>query len=490
MMNCTPPARRSRRSQPLAYASLLASALASATHSHAAAPGVPALGGSAAGYVEYAVDSLPQHFTGPGISAFDNTPIDNAITDAGAELGRVLFYDPRLSHNDGTSCASCHTQATGFTDSEQFSEGFEGGLTGRHSMGLSNARWYESGRFFWDERAATLEDQVLGPIQDAVEMGSDLTQLVSELNDTEYYPVLFERAFGDSNVTSDRMAKAMAQFVRSMASYQSPFDRAVAAGSVASPNFAAVDDIENPTEVTAGHALFQQECAGCHRTVAQAANETHNIGLPRIDADGDGELDSDDGAGDQQFKVPSLRNIAMRGRFMHDGRFQTLAEVVEFYSSGVTNNGDRLGVGLRVGGFGFSETEKAALVAFLESLTDEEFLMSELFSNPLVALDGDYDGSGVVDDDDRLAWAAQFGLGEEDVSGPLMADGNGDGVVDAADYSIWRDNLGTRWDDAVAALAQAVPEPSTWLLAMLALATPRRRARREPLALYSPNSSV
>lgn len=472
-MNSTLPARR-----PLGSSLFIGVALATATPLFAAAPGVPSLGATAAGYVDYAVDSLPQHFTGPAISAIDNTPVDNAITDAGAELGRVLFYDPRLSHNDGTSCASCHTQATGFTDSDQFSEGFEGGLTGRHSMGLSNARWYESGRFFWDERAATLEDQVLGPIQDAVEMGSDLTQLVAELNDTEYYPVLFERAFGDSAVTSDRMSKAMAQFVRSMASYQSPFDRAVEAGSIASPNFAAVDDIENPTQVAAGHALFQQECAGCHRTVAQVGDNTHNIGLPRIDADGDGQLDDDDGAGNQQFKVPSLRNIAMRGRFMHDGRFQTLAEVIEFYSSGVTNNGSRLGVGLQVGGFGFTEAQKASLVAFLESLTDEEFLMSELFSNPLVALAGDYDGSGVVDDDDRLAWAADFGLTEEDVSGPLMSDGNGDGVVDAADYTVWRDNFGARWDDAVAALAQAVPEPATWLLVGIALVGCRRREKR------------
>lgn len=457
---------------------VLAGSLLALSYAHAEAPGVPSLGSSPAGYVEYAVDSLPQHFTNPVINGFDNTPVDNPITDAGAELGRVLFYDPRLSHNDGTACASCHTQETGFTDEAQFSVGFEGGLTGRHSMGLSNARWYESGRFFWDERAATLEDQVLGPIQDAVEMGSDLTQLVAELNDTEFYPVLFERAFGDSAVTSDRMAKAMAQFVRSMASYQSPFDRAVEAGSIASPNFAAVDDIDSPTQVSAGHALFQQECAGCHRTAAQVGDDTHNIGLPRIDADGDGQLDTDDGAGDQQFKVPSLRNIAMRGRFMHDGRFQSLEEVIEFYSSGVTNNGDRLGPGLQAGGFGFSEAEKAALLAFLETLTDTAFLTSELFSNPLVSLGGDFDGSGVVDSDDYEAWKAEYGLTAEEVSGPLMADGNNDGVVDGADYTIWRDNFGARWDDAVTVLAQAVPEPATWLLACFAVSLVRRRTKR------------
>ncbi len=432
-------------------------------------PGVPSLESSAADYVDYSVDSLPSHFTTAQLNGvFDNTPVDNPITNAGAELGRVLFYDARLSHNNGTACASCHTQETGFADPAQFSEGFEGGLTGRHSMGLSNARWYAGGRFFWDERAATLEDQVLGPIQDAVEMGSDLTQLVAELNDTEFYPTLFQRAFGDSEVTSDRMSKALAQFVRSMASYQAPFDQAIQAGSSAAPNFAAVDSIEDPAAASAGHTLFNNRCAGCHRTDAQVADNTHNIGLDATN--------TDEGAGDGEFKVPSLRNIARRGRFMHDGRFQSLEEVIEFYSSGIENNPD-LSRGATAGGFGFTETQKANLLAFLETLTDEEFLMSELFSNPLVALAGDYDGSGVVDAADRDAWMAAFGLTDADVSGPLAADGNGDGVVDAADYTVWRDNLGARWDDAMTVLAQAVPEPSTWLLLTMAaglMISPRR----------------
>lgn len=431
--------------------------------------GVPALAANAAGYEAYSSDeALPDHFTTPQMqNVFDNTPADNAITDAGAELGRVLFYDGRLSHNNGTACASCHTQETGFADPDQFSTGFEGGHTGRHSMGLSNARWYASGRFFWDERAATLEEQVLGPIQDAVEMGSDLGELVAELNDTEFYPVLFNRAFGDSAVTSERMSLALAQFVRSMASYQAPYDRAVTAGGNGAPDF-NVEGVANPTQAAAGHALFGRSCAGCHRTDAQVADVTHNIGLPLIDADGDGEIDDDAGAGDREFKVPSLRNIAVRGRFMHDGRFQSLAEVIEHYSSGVTNNGEPLGVGLRQGGFGFTTADKAALLAFLETLTDTEFLMSELFSNPLVTLAGDYDGSGVVDEADRDAWMAAFGMTDADVSGPLAADGNGDGRVDAADYSVWRDNLGARWDDNLAALAQAVPEPAALLLAAIA----------------------
>ena len=474
--------RQPRRRSALTLVGTLSSLVLSGSGATAQAPGVPAVASTAAEYVEYAVDDLPSHLTTAQLNNnFDNTPADNPITDAGAELGRVLFYDARLSHNNGTACASCHTQETGFADPDQFSTGFEGGLTGRHSMGLSNARWYASGRFFWDERAATLEDQVLGPIQDEVEMGSDLTQLVAELNETEFYPTLFERAFGDSEITSDRMSQALAQFVRSMASYQSPFDQAIQAGSSESPDFAAVDSIDNPTQVADGHALFNQSCGGCHRTDAQVANATHNIGLPVIDADGDGVLDVDDGAGDGEFKTPSLRNIAVRGRYMHDGRFESLAEVIEHYSTGVTPNGNPLGVGLRPGGFRFTEEEKTALLAFLQTLTDTEFLMSELFSNPLVTLGGDYNGDGVVDMDDLAALQADYGQTDEDVSGPLMADGNADGVVDAADYTLWRDNLGARWDDAWA-LAAAIPEPAAiGLLAIGIAAAPlRRRAPARP----------
>lgn len=446
----------------------------------ATAPGVPSIASTSADYVDYAETSLPPWFSNPVMQANDNTPVDNPITNDGAELGRVLFYDPRLSHNDGTACASCHTQSNGFSDTAVLSEGFEGGLTGRHSMGLANARYYQNGRFFWDERAATLEDQVLGPIQDTVEMGSNLTDLVSELNQTEYYPALFQRAFGDSTVTSDRMAKAMAQFVRAMVSYQSPFDEAIAAGGVGgSPNFAAIASISDPALVEDGHVQFEQDCSGCHRTQAQIADRTHNIGLDATN--------TDDGAGDGEFKVPSLRNIADRGRYMHDGRFETLEEVIEFYSTGIENNPDLANV-LAPGGFGYTTYEKESLLAFLETLSDSTFLTSDLFSDPFVTLDGDYNGDGVVDMDDYTVWSSDYGMADGDVSGPLWADGNGDGLVDAADYSLWRDNLGARWDDGItlSALSEAVPEPSTLLLLAIAssvAATRRTRLRSRPLPL-------
>ncbi|MEM6330524.1 MAG: cytochrome c peroxidase [Planctomycetota bacterium] len=430
-------------------------------------PGVPSLPSTSFDYVGYAVENLPSWYDTPQLRNANNTPADNPITNAGAELGRVLFYDPRLSHNDGTSCASCHVQANGFSDPNQLSIGFDGGLTGRHSMGLSNAVFYRPGSFFWDERADTLEAQVLMPIQDQVEMGSTLEQLTGEnsgspgeLGQTEFYPELFARAFGDSQITSERMAQAMAQFVRSMVTYQSRFDQALAADDLG--------DVLNTDEL-AGHALFANRCAGCHRTDAQIANTTHNIGLDAVDTDA--------GAGDGEFKVPSLRNVAVRDGFMHDGRFQTLEEVIEFYSTGVQDNAN-LSPGMQVGGFGFTEQQQQQLLAFLNTLTDEAFLSSELFSDPFVQLAGDYNGDGVVDADDFQVWLTTVGSTEGDTDGLLWADGNLDGVVDQADYAVWRNNLGARWDDGLAPLGlAAVPEPGS--LALLAagvgLAWPRRK---------------
>ena len=150
----------------------------------------------------YSDPELPTHFRTQLVQSFDNTPLDNIISDAVATLGRVLFYEKQLSANDSIACASCHIQANGFSDPNQFSSGFQGGLTDRNSMSLANSQYYERGHFFWDERAGTLEDQILVPIQDDVEMGITLEQAESKLIAQNYYPFLFQEAFGDTNVTA------------------------------------------------------------------------------------------------------------------------------------------------------------------------------------------------------------------------------------------------------------------------------------------------
>ena len=149
----------------------------------------------------------------------DNTPAHNPVTDHGATLGRVLFYEKGLSKNNTISCASCHKQEKAFSDDAIFSEGWEGHETGRHSMGIINGKYYYSGKFFWDERVASLEQQTLMPIQDSVEMGLTLNEMEERLKGLPYYKPLFTSAFGNDEITSEKAAMAMTQFIRSIVSY-------------------------------------------------------------------------------------------------------------------------------------------------------------------------------------------------------------------------------------------------------------------------------
>lgn len=325
---------------------------------------------------------LPTYYRNGPTAATDNTPADNTITNAGATLGRVLFYDVKLSANDSISCASCHQQEHGFSDPNQLSVGFEGGLTARHSMGLANARFYQRSRFFWDERAATLEEQVLLPIQDDIEMGMTLTELERKLADTPYYPVLFSEAFGDETITSDRISKALAQFVRSIVSFNTKFDTAFTGGG--NGNFEAVyteQELQGlilfgQGDNRAGRALG---CVRCHGTRGHVSDTVHNNGL-------DITVTGDDGAGDKRFKAPSLRNIALTAPYMHDGRFETLEEVVNFYDNSVQshpNLDNRLAApGGQARRLNMTNDEKMALIAFLHTLTDETMRADIKFSDP------------------------------------------------------------------------------------------------------------
>ena len=322
---------------------------------------------------------LPEHFRvggGPGgpVSNTDNTPASNPTTDAGATLGRVLFYDPRLSVDDRVSCASCHIQAVGFADTARFSRGVNGARTPRHSMPLGNARFYQRGRFFWDERAATLEAQVLQPIQDPGEMALTLRQAVAKVEASSYYAPLFAAAFGSAEVTTDRIARALSQFVRSMVTGNAKFDNAFAAGRP--PDFAGAFTAQE----LAGFQLFTGAagCVRCHATNAQVGVNVMNNGLDAVVTDA--------GAGGGRFKAPSLRNIGVRNHFMHDGRFTTLEQVVAHYDTGVqagptvdarllAPNGQPIRLNL-------SADQRAALVAYLHTLTDPTFLSDVRFSDP------------------------------------------------------------------------------------------------------------
>lgn len=355
--------------------------------------------------VDYLRFTRPGYIKPSELKQLDNTPEKNPLTNAGATLGKVLFYDTHLSRNNTVSCAACHSQHAAFADTRRFSVGFLKGDTKRNSMGLSNIRYTNlkglRPGFFWDERAATLEAQVLMPIQDKIEMGMELKDLEQKLQRLPYYPALFEAAFGSREVTSDRIGKAVAQFMRSLVSLNSRFDQ----GAVATKGDDLSADFANFTvQENLGKSLFMDgvgniaefACAMCHIPPTFNTDKSRNIGLEmRYKDPGLGSLDrpSNDPfttSNDGKFKAPSLRNIALTAPYMHDGRFGTLEQVVKHYSSGVHPHKN---VGLAFEemktekptfGFQFSKVEEAALVAFMKTLTDQHFISDPRFSDPFV----------------------------------------------------------------------------------------------------------
>ena len=347
-------------------------------------------------YLNNPLPENPYRFQFAAIES-DNTPDSNPTTNEGALLGRILFYEKKLSKNGTIACASCHTQETGFSDKEVLSIGFDGGLTRRHSMTLTNARFYDTGKFFWDERAETLEDQVLMPFQDQVEMGLTLDTLLQIVSNQSYAAPLFEDAFGDETITADRISKALAQFVRSLVSINAKYDEG--RQLVSSP----LDEFPNFTEEeNMGKALFYApniagapSCHSCHSSEAflsplLAPNGTTIGSINGLDAVSTDDLGIFETTGINnhrgKFKVPSLRNVAIRAPYMHDGRFSNLEEVIEHYSTGMQNHPRTLPFMQDSDGnvikYNFTDQEKSALIAFLNTLTDEQFINDEKFSNP------------------------------------------------------------------------------------------------------------
>jgi cytochrome c peroxidase len=327
----------------------------------------------------YADPELAAHFKTPTAERFDNTPADNPVTDAGATLGRVLFYDTQLSANNTVSCGSCHVQKNAFVDPNRFSKGFDGKKTDRHAMSLVNLRYNLRGRFFWDERAANLEEAVLLPIQNKVEMGQDLPRLMEILARDKHYPGLFQKAFGDDKITPERTGKALAQFVRSLVSFRSKYDEGRGKAASVRDDFANFTVLENR-----GKALFLRNCAACHLPGQDAHFAMIAPTSNGLDAD---YKNSDGGVGDITlnprqlgvFKSPSLRNVEHTAPYMHDGRFATLEKVIDHYSKEVQQHPN---LGPLVRRLNFTDSEKAALIAFLKTLTDQKFLTDPRFSDP------------------------------------------------------------------------------------------------------------
>lgn len=342
----------------------------------------------------------PANYTNQPIPAYinrDNTN-ENPISDAGATLGRVLFYDKKLSSNNTVSCASCHQQEHAFSDNAVASIGVNG-LTARHTMRLVNARFGFETHFFWDERAQTLEAQTTQPIQNHAEMGysgtngdEGLTALLAKLQAVGYYRELFEWVYGDSQVTENKMQLALAQFVRSITSFDSKYDagRALAANNIAP--FSNFTDEEN-----LGKQLFTQlaqfdatgnrigggvGCAGCHSG-------------PEFDINPDAKNNGITGSlvGIEEFdntRAPSLHDLVkangtLNGPLMHTGEFNTLDAVIEHYNSGIVSNRN-LDPRLKPSGhpqqLNMTPAEKSALKAFLLTLGGQAVYTDSKWSDP------------------------------------------------------------------------------------------------------------
>lgn len=320
-------------------------------------------------------------------------------SNAKATLGRVLFYDKKLSSDNTIACATCHVQALGFSDDEVSSTGIAGGKTGRHGMRLINSRFGQEVRFFWDERATSLQNQVTQPVKDVNEMGFSGTSgqpafstLLTKLAGTDYYQELFTFVYGDATVTEARIQDALSQFIFSIQSFDSKYDVGRAAAPNDAANFANFTAQENQ-----GKTLYLQApafaagglrtgggagCQGCHRAPEFDIDQnSQNNGIVGVIGGGTDLIVT---------RSPSLRDLVrvdgtLNGQIMHTGEITTLAGVIEHYNSGISLNA-QLDPRLRPGGnpqrLQLTQAEKDALVAFLRTLSGTSVYSDARWSTP------------------------------------------------------------------------------------------------------------
>jgi len=308
-----------------------------------------------------------------------NIPQDNPLTEEGIALGRKLFFDPILSADNTLACAACHRPQQGFSDQRQFSIGIDGIAGTRNSMPLQNLAFNSSNTFNWNGSANSLEAQGLEPVTNPIEMHNTWANAASEIEAREDYRLLFEQAFGTSSIDSTLVTKAMAQFIRTLISGDSKFDRYLQEEATLTPN-----------ELN-GFNVFMDEsrgdCFHCHgnpNNPLWTDNIFHNNGLDAVITDrGRGDV-----TGDPRdfglFKSPSLRNLAFTAPYMHDGRFATLEEVIDHYSEGLvfSETIDPLMKAIADGGVQLTPQDKADLKAFLLTLSDPSFINNPDFSPP------------------------------------------------------------------------------------------------------------
>ncbi|MBC7773904.1 MAG: c-type cytochrome [Phycisphaerae bacterium] len=334
---------------------------------------------------------LPTYMSFSGVGGFSR-PVEFAKV----ELGRVLFYDKSLSKDGKIACANCHKQALAFSDDAAVSKGVFNRSGTRNSIALSSVPSF-SGAYentgnslFWDNRAKTVQEQSRASLANVKEMDMSMAEVVAAVNNQPYYSVLFRKAFGEQSATEEHVTEAIQSFVHALASFQSKFDEAAQAQFESNTqNFHF--EVENFEQFTAqenrGKTLYLNNCASCH---------TQTFSAPFVQSASNGldEYPNDAGVGGVTnfapdmgtFKVPALRNIALTAPYMHDGRFQTLEQVIEHYNTGIKPHANLHSNLQSPDGtpkkMNFSANDKESLVAFLHTLSDEKMIADARFANP------------------------------------------------------------------------------------------------------------
>ncbi|QDH80994.1 c-type cytochrome [Echinicola soli] len=299
-------------------------------------------------------------------------PARNPMSKQGVLLGKTLFYDHGLSANGKVNCASCHLPQLAFSDGVSLSDqGVSGKMLHRHSPALFNMTWHKG--LFWDGGSTNLESLVFGPLTHPDEMGADLNEVIHYLRGNQDYSELFKAAFKTDTITSAFISRALAQFVRTLISQDSRYDQ-----------WQRKETDFNPQEIS-GYQLYQKHCNSCHQEGLFTDLQYHNNGLDATYPDPD-ELeelllgryrisfdDQDLGA----YKTPSLRNIYLTAPYMHDGRFETLEEVLDHYENGIQRNGS-LAPELE-NGINLTNQQREDLLAFLATLTDHTFINNKAY---------------------------------------------------------------------------------------------------------------
>ncbi|WP_246337554.1 cytochrome-c peroxidase [Tenacibaculum pelagium] len=303
-------------------------------------------------------------------------PTNNPLTEEGIALGKKLFFDKILSKDNTQSCATCHNPKKAFTDENRFSDGVNGTFGTRNSMPIFNLAWNFDERFAWDGKELSLERQALEPVRNPIEMHSKWTNVTERLQNHSEYPTLFQQAFGVSKIDSTLVTKALAQFERTLISGNSKFDQFLLGKAQLTP------------EEQNGFDVFMDEtrgdcfhCHGSNNNPLWTDNKFHNNGLDAVFSDlGLGKVTGDPND-NGKFRSPSLRNLKFTAPYMHDGRFATLDEVINHYSTGLKSSPtiDPLMKKVNQGGVNLSDKDKADLKAFLLSLSDNDFVANPNF---------------------------------------------------------------------------------------------------------------